>query len=126
MINKDLEDKGKNSLKRSIGYLQISTGIFHLSLAIIYWIILLPLSAILGYVSKALGLGLDASLIITVLNITVVFITVINILNLILGVINGMDYLKTKNLKLISKIVAILTLVIFPFGTITGWLVLKN
>jgi hypothetical protein len=125
MTKTDLEDKENNALKKSIGYVQISTGIFHLSLAILYWIIFLPISAILDYISKALDLGLDASSIITVVNFIVVFIMVINLFNVILGVINGMDYFKTKNLKLISKLVAIMTLLIFPIGTITGWVVLK-
>ena len=125
MMETDLEDKESNTFKKSIGYLQISTGIFHLSLSIIYWIIFLPVSAILDYISKSLDLGLNASLIITVVNFIVVFIMIINIFNVILGVINGMDYFKTKNLKLISKLVAIMTLLIFPIGTITGWVVLK-
>jgi len=125
MTKKDLENKENDQLKKSIGYLQISTGIFHLSLAICYWILFMPISAILDYISRALDLSLDISFILTLLNVIVIFIMVINILTLILGVINGMDYFKTKNLKLISKIVAIMTLLIFPVGTIAGWIVLK-
>ncbi len=126
MTKNDLESKDTEELKRSIAYLQISTGIFHLSLIIYYWILLTPISAILDYISKALSLGLDVSFIFTVLNFFVVFTMVITIFNLILGVINRMDYLKTKDLKLISKIIAITTLFIFPIGTITAWIVLKN
>jgi len=126
MIQNDLENNENEKLKKSLGYLQISTAIFHLSLTIIYWIIFIPISAVLEFLLTLFDIALDISFILVLVNLIIIFIMLINIFNLILGVIKVMDYFKNKNLEFLSKVIAILMLLIFPVGTISGWILLKN
>ena len=116
------DSQGTNELKHSLGLLQISTGLLYLVIFLIYWIFLSSIiTFVVGLLEEELLLVL-----LQVINGVFIFFAIVSVLNLIFGTMALKNYSFNTKLEKILKINSILSLSLFPIGTISGLIVLKN
>jgi len=116
------KDETKKEFIKSLGWLEISTGILFTIFLVLYWVFLNDL--ILYLIS--LIEGLDYLLINYILNYILVITQVLGIFMFVWGIILIKMQEIPEKLKIYLKINSIIDIFLFPFGTILGFIILRN